>query len=210
MAKTDHYYTQFEPNVFYHVYNRSVAKTPIFRDDDNYRYFLKQYAAYLSPVLETWSYALLGNHFHFGVKIKSAADLAAFQNLTYPDKPHRDAHKLVSHQFQRFFQSYAMAFNKQQNRIGTLFQTPFKRCAVDPDSIQRLILYHHINPQHHRMTADFQTYPWTSYIRYLNDEPSLLPKTEVLELFNGKTGFRAYHDSAKMELTNEGFVIEET
>jgi len=41
---------------------------------------------------------------------------------TYEDIP-----AIVSHAFQKMFQSYAMAFNKQESRVGSLFQSPLKK-----------------------------------------------------------------------------------
>ena len=71
-----------------------------------------------------------------------------------------DPHQIVSHQFRKFFQSYAMSFNNQQQRVGALFQTPFKRALVDNDSyFTQLIYYIHSNAQHHGMVKDFRECP---------------------------------------------------
>ncbi len=207
MAKTEHYYVKFEPNLFYHVYNRAVDKKPLFRSDENRRFFLKRFEKYLSPVLITYSYALCGNHFHFGVKIRSAAELENFRKAANLSRRFLSPHELVSHQFRRFFQSYAMAFNKQHGRYGTLFQTPFKRCLVDTErKLIRMIFYHHANPQLHGLCNDFQKFRWTSYIEYTMHTASKLPKTDVFNLFGGKMQFIAQHRLMKTEIysnTNE-------
>ncbi len=210
MAKTSHYYVQFEPDCYYHVFNRAIDRKALFASEGNYAYFLKQYDKFLSPLVSTLSYALPGNHFHLGIRVRPLHDLTTFRKLSNLD-PSRFStpHALISHQFQRFFQSYAMAFNRQQNRMGTLFQTPFKRCAVDPDDLPRLILYHHLNPQRHGLIYDFRQYPWTSYSSYLSDQPSRLPRAEVLALFGGKEGFIQQHLSAQQDLEDERWSIEE-
>jgi len=46
----------------------------------NYEYFLKKYDDYLSPVLDTYAYNLLGNHFHMLVRVKDTQDLTTFQS----------------------------------------------------------------------------------------------------------------------------------
>ncbi len=71
MAKTEHYFTKFEEENFYYVYNRTVDKQPMFKTENNYEYFLKQYDKYLSPVADTYCYCLLRNHFHLMIRIKS-------------------------------------------------------------------------------------------------------------------------------------------
>ena len=151
MAKTAHYYVKFLPDCHYHVFNRALDKKNMFLSAGNYSFFLKQYDNYVSPVVTTLSYALLGNHFHFGIRIHPQETLPDFLNASNlnPER-YNTPHAIVAHQFQLLFQSYAMAFNIQQGRTGTLFQRPFKRCNVDPDRLTRLILYHHLNPERHR------------------------------------------------------------
>ncbi len=210
MAKTSHYYVKFEPECHYHVYNRAIDKKTLFASEGNYKFFLKQYDKYLSPVATTLSYALLGNHFHFGVRIHAQEDLTTFLKLSNLNQDrYATPHALVAHQFQLLFQSYAMAFNKQQGRTGTLFQTPFKRCAVDQDDLTRLILYHHLNPRRHKMVKDFNKYAWTSYPRYLAEHASKLPRLEVFDLFGGKEQFVMWHESVQKDLDDADWAIEE-
>ncbi len=210
MAKTAHYYTQFFPGCCYHVYNRSVDKRPLFLGGENYAFFLKRYDKYLSPLVTTLSYALCSNHFHLGIKIKSEAVLAEFIDASSWTGRFETAHQLISHQFQSFFLSYAKAFNKQHNRVGTLFQTPFKRCLVDTDDkLVRMILYHHLNPQHHKLCNDFRAWPWTSYPRYLNNRPSKLPREEVFDLMGKRQGFIAHHEAISQALSDaDDWIIE--
>ena len=197
MAKTEHYYTKFEEENFYHVYNRTVDRKPMFKSENNYEYFLKQYDKYLSPVVDTYSYCLLGNHFHLMIRINNMADLIAFEKLSNPKNPQMDktAHQIVSHQFRKFFQSYAMAFNKQHDRVGTLFQTPFKRACVEKDDyFTHLIYYIHANPQLHGLIPDFRDWKWSSYKRILMENLSKLKKKEVLDWFGGNNRFLQFHE----------------
>jgi len=80
MAHTAHYYTKFDTGNFYHVYNRSVDRKPMFQNDDNYRFFVQQYDFYLSAIVDTYAYCLLGNHFHLLIRVKE--DLTTFQKLS--------------------------------------------------------------------------------------------------------------------------------
>ena len=47
MAKTEHYYTRFENDGIYHVYNRTVDRKPMFTSDENYAFFIRQFDKYL-------------------------------------------------------------------------------------------------------------------------------------------------------------------
>lgn len=183
MAKTEHYYTKFEEGKFYHIYKRSIDRQPLFKSDANYRFFLKKFDLYLSNVLDVYAYCLLGNHFHLLIRVK--------ENLEVID-PISDfsVHDIVSKQFRIFFQSYALAFNIQHKRTGTLFQTPFKRAMVNDEFyLIRLIYYIHSNPQKHKLVVNFRDWKWSSYDRILLDTDSKLKKQEVLDWFGGKAEY---------------------
>lgn len=206
MAKTEHYYTQFEAGNYYHVYNRTVDKGKLFANADNYMFFLKKFDEYLSGFINTYAYCLLGNHFHWliGVlpEVEIRANLEKFEKsdsgkkIVQNKKQNSDktVHEIVSHQFKKFFQSYAMAYNKQQDRVGTLFQTPFKRAWIDNDEyFTNMIFYIHANPRKHGFIDDFKNYEWSSYQRILMEKPTKLRKREVLEWFGGKDAYLKFH-----------------
>lgn len=180
MAKEEHYYTKFESGRFYHVYNRTIDKKKMFVDEGNYVYFLKKFSFYLNELIEVYAYCLLDNHFHFLIRIKENTAL--------------DLPEIVSKQFRLLFQSYALAFNKQRNRIGTLFQTPFKRAlVVEQEHLFHLIYYIHHNPKKHQLTHDFRIWRWSSFTSLLTEKPTLLKRKEVIKLFGSLEEFKNFH-----------------
>jgi putative transposase len=210
MADTTHYYTKFYSGKFYHVYNRSVDRQPMFKSDDNYRFFLKQYDHYLSQVVETYSYCLLGNHFHLLLRVPDLTTFQKLSNLKVPNPEESDVHSIVSHQFRKFFQSYAMAFNKQQNRSGTLFQTPFKRAIVDNDHyFTQLVYYIHANPQSHGLIEDFKDWKWSSYGGILLDKPTRLKREEVINWFGNAKSYKEFHSVNQKILYNQKYILED-
>lgn len=212
MAYTEHYFTKFEADCFYHIYNRSVDRKPMFKSAGNYEFFLRKYDQYLSPVVDTYAYCLLGNHFHLLVRINSMEDLSNKMNLTNVEKPSslKTAHDIVSHQFQKFFQSYAMAFNKQQARIGTLFQTPFKRALIDNYNYYKQVLYYvHANPELHGIIKDFRDWKWSSYNRFLIDSVTRLKKQAVLDWFGSKENYLLYHFKKPIIDYDNPFYVDE-
>ena len=206
MANTAHYHTRFEEDHYYHIYNRTIDKKPMFNTDDNYRYFLEKYDEYLSPVSDLFAYCLLGNHFHCLIRIRGSEELAAFQKLSKSEgavDAVKTTHDIVSHQFRKFFQSYAMAFNKHTGRVGTLFQTPFKRALIDSDAyFTQIVYYIHANPQQHGLIDDFRNWKWSSYRRMLLDKPTRLQKQEVLNWFGGRDAYEKYHEDYHFEIIN--------
>jgi putative transposase len=209
MAKTEHYYTQFEDGEFYHIYNRVVDKQPLFKNEGNYEFFLQRYDQYLSPVVDTYAYCLLGNHFHLLIRVKDEQELLGFKTLANLNDSDGSLHSIVSHQFQKFFQSYALAFNKQQDRVGTLFQTPFKRALVtDETYFTQLVYYIHANPQQHGLTIDFRKWKWSSYNSVLSEKPTKVKKDEVLAWFGGKEAYQEYHDQLHQTITEAKLILD--
>ena len=70
-----------EPEGIYHVYNHAVGEENLFRSAENFRYFLDRYQYYLSPVVETYAYCLLPNHFHLLIRVRSRQELIVNLNL---------------------------------------------------------------------------------------------------------------------------------
>lgn len=189
MAKTEHYFTKFEAGRYYHIYNRGIDRKAIFKQNENYEFFLTRIEKYLSPVLDLYAYCLLKNHFHLLVRIK---DMPCFTELSNTTEP--DITNTISHSFQKMFQSYAMAYNKQYDRVGSLFQKPFKRNLVDSeDYYTKLILYIHANPQKHSYVKDFRTYQWSSYLPILKNKSDILHSAEVIDWFGGKDQYLELH-----------------
>ena len=66
-------YAPLVPGGYFHVYNRGVNGHSLFTETRNYPYFLELYAHYLEPVVETFAYCLLNNHFHFLLRVRTEA-----------------------------------------------------------------------------------------------------------------------------------------
>jgi hypothetical protein len=103
-----------------------------------------------------------------------------------------------------------MAFNKQSDRIGTLFQTPFKRALVDNDKyFTQLIYYIHANPQLHGLIDDFKDWEWSSYRRIMAEKSSKLRKKEVLEWFGSKDSYQRFHIQNQNLISNQKYILED-
>ena len=58
-------YTEpLHPGKVYHIFNHAVATDVLFKSERNYQYFLQQWTKYAEPVVDTFAWALLPNHFH--------------------------------------------------------------------------------------------------------------------------------------------------
>jgi putative transposase len=207
-------YTPLEAGRFYHIYNRGIDKTNIFRNKDNYDYFLKLYAKHCTCVVETYAYCLLANHFHLLVRVKE--ELPTYAAL-YPDlRPEQLTAKSKetvnpSTQFAHFFNAYAQGFNKSftPKRTGGLFEEPFERLLVDNDAyFSQLVQYIHRNPQKHGFVADFTDYPYSSYHGHLSQKPTQLERKAVIDWFCSPTDYTNFHWKGTDEKLIEKYIIE--
>ncbi len=189
--------------VSYHIYNRGNNREKIFFEEENYHYFLQQHQKYLSNYVDTYAYCLMPNHFHFALRIKETSkvletfEVSKSKKLTPLEKAFRD-----------FFISYAKSINKRYERTGSLFQYKFKRKPVtNADYLMRLIMYIHANPVDAKLCSDFEDWRFSSYNAVLGDMPTEIKRHEVLELFDGRKNFIAWHKeySAEKVLADEEF-----
>ena len=178
---------KIEPDKYYHIWNRGNNRENLFYSSSNYEYFIRLYAQYLDPVVETYAFCLMPNHFHFLIKTKDWLHQKVESKRTEKMNP-------VSLAFQRFFTTYSQAINVQEQRTGSLFQKPFQRMEVTGiRQLAYLVFYIHSNPQKHGIVEDFRYYPWSSYERVLRDRPSKLNKEAVLGWFKNKENYIDYH-----------------
>lgn len=184
---------EFGEHEYYHVYNRGVEKRKIFLDERDYIVFLgllKKYLGTEKPEtkklprnanrhrpdkligeVEVLSYCLMPNHFH----------LLLYQ--TSKD----GVHKLL----RRVATSYSMYFNGRYNRVGSLFQGPYKASRITRDGyLQHISRYIHLNPN------EYQTWPFSSLRYYRGDKqpPSWLKVEKILQLFYDRKEYLDFVD----------------
>ena len=171
----------------YHIYNRGINSETIFNSDENKHYFLKLYSKYLENKADTFAYCLMDNHFHFIIRIVNEKEITqALSNL---------------------FNSYVKAFNKQNNRTGSLFEKHFKRIQIENETyLTNLIQYVHLNPKNH-LDLDYKSFQFSSYQSIISDKPTNLLREEVIQLFDSKENFMYCHDYNN-EILSEKHMLE--
>ncbi len=170
-------YDLLEPDRYYHIYNQGNDGINLFQNEDNYLFFLQKFEKYISPVAKIYSYALMPNHFHFLVLIKSDSN-----------------EKLASQAFANLFNSYAKAYNKQQKRSGSLFRRKFRRKRINnQNQLINTVLYIHNNPVKHGYCEHTVQYPWTSYHDVISKDDTFIQRSRVLELFEDRNNFIYCH-----------------
>ncbi len=73
--------SRLQPETFYHIYNHANGSDNLFREEDNYNYFLRQWEKYISPIANTYAYCLMPNHFHALIRIKAIEEILAIDRF---------------------------------------------------------------------------------------------------------------------------------
>lgn len=218
------YLEDFVEEEVYHIYNRTNNNEHLFLSDENRFFFLKKYKEILAPFIDTYCWCLLPNHFHLLVKVKSESNIISYLttkpvlsiterkfleervgNLLKVANPKVSFSELIEHTFKRFFQSYALAFNKMYNRKGNLFYKPFKRVKINEDSqFTMAIVYIHANPAKHKLVKDFTKYRWSSWATIISNQPTAVLRNEIIEWFgNLENCIRTHEELAEYYYNSE-------
>lgn len=202
------YYVPLLADNIYHITGHAVGKEKLFLNDDNYRFFLKQFDKYIAPVADTFAWSLLPNHFHFLIQLKSYPGLLAHYKKIKPHGKEDEGWQpgFVMKRFSNLFNSYAKAFNLKNYRRGALFMDYMRRVEVSTDAhYSATVFYIHKNPVHHGYCKDMAAWPWSSYKTILSDAPTKIERQKVLEWFGGRQRFIEYH-SRPVHLKNAAMV----
>lgn len=175
---------------YYHLYNRGNNRQKIFFHHDNYLFFLKRIRHYLlgesakssevsktselfTPQVSIIAYCLMPNHYHLLVQ------------------PHDND---LSHKMQLLGISYTKSINKQQHRVGSLFQGQFQAVHVEKDEyLLHLSRYIHLNPVEAGLVKQAEDWKFSSYQEYIGLRRGTLPNPEiVLDQFPDETGYQQF------------------
>ena len=134
----------FEPNSYYHVFNRGNHKKQIFHSVSDYEKFLIYQNKYFQiyDTIDLLAWCLMPNHFHLLVKTGSQP---------------QDLIKLM----QQFMTAYAVFFNKKYNQVGHLFQSRYhSRHLRYEHGVQRVYNYIKRNPVEAELCRRSEDYKW--------------------------------------------------
>ncbi len=198
------YQTPLIPEHYYHLFNHSVEPELLFRNEENYRFFLRKLKEYITPVAETLCYNLLPNHYHLFLKMKTEEELKNAYSIIYPMKQNElaiDAMPgFILQQIGNFQNSYSKSYNKVFERMGRLFVESVKRSEIRTEvSFTKIIHYIHGNAVHHGFCKRIEEWPHSSYHALIHSAQTSLMRHEVLSWFGGREQFIQFHQQ-KIEL----------
>ena len=192
-------------NEIYHIYNRGVAKQPIFLDKRDYEKFILTITYYRyaklplklsrflqlahkerdiimaklnndnKKLVEVLCYTLMPNHFHLIVKQLEDDGISKYMRL--------------------ILNSWTHHFNKRHVRVGSLFQGVFKAVRIEDDEqLIHLSRYIHINPVVSYLVKenDLLFYPWSSINDYQKGNSVLVEISTILGHFSSFEKYKKF------------------
>lgn len=191
----------------YHVFNRSIARQPIFLSQKDYQRAIEVidfYRFQKLPLkfsrfkqlpsdqrqlfyenlikngkvgLEILAFCLMPNHFHFLLKIIEEKAISNFMN--------------------NFQHSYSKYFNIKNGRTGSLFQSMFKAVRIETDEqLIHVSRYIHLNPVSSFIikTESLPNYAWSSLNDYISNDfkHSFISTDLILGHFKPKESYKEF------------------
>ena len=172
---------------YYHVYNRGASKQAIFRDENDYTYFLyllKRHLGteeardkyerpyrHLRSQVDLLCYCLMPNHFHLLLLNKEPTGIEQLLRSVST--------------------AYSMYFNRKYQHSGHVFQGIYKASMIDHDAyLQHISRYILRNPD------QYKSYSFSSYTALAQEwSVDWLSTDELLQTFEGtKKNFLQFID----------------
>jgi REP element-mobilizing transposase RayT len=149
--------------MYYHIYNRGVSKSTLFREPTNFLYTIKKIQKYrLEHQVSVIAYCLLPNHYHLLLR--------------------QDGEKSAGNLPQSVFNSYSKAYNLKYSHSGTLFEGRFRAKPVQTTShLLHLCRYIHGNPVKDGLVTDPADWPWSNYLDWIGERNGTLVDREFIQ-----------------------------
>jgi putative transposase len=189
------------PGKYYHLYNHSNGNLNLFRNDENFRFFLEKYIKYVHPFVDTFAYCLMPNHFHFLVRVKEEVSKRSDLSERSERFERFEITPIqVTNAIKNWLISYTNSYHKVYGTRGNLYHQKIRRKIVSDDAyLLNLVGYIHLNPVIHEFTESIEDWEHSSYKEYLSNENSFIDRQQVFDLFGDKENFLYYHNLKKLE-----------
>ncbi len=167
---------QFEPEKYYHFYNRSNNREIVFKNQQCYELFLHKYSELMHEYVHTYAYCLMPTHFHFLIQVCGVVPINIQRKIVI----------LLS--------SYTKTINLSFHRHGSLFQPRSKAIEInDENYLLTLISYIHQNPIRAKLVKNIDDWEHSSYRELAGLRKEFLVSSSLINrYFRSKSEFVKY------------------
>lgn len=165
----------FVEGCYYHIFNRAVGSELLFVNPENYNYCIELIERYSTRyAITVVAYCLMPNHYHFLLRQETGLPVSKFINV--------------------LFNGYVQAFNRQQDRTGTLFEGRFKHRVIDKDAyLLHLCRYIHLNPFKANLVRYPEDWYYSDYLEWIGARPSTINKDLIMQgLFTSSDEYKLF------------------
>ena len=172
----------------YHITARGNHRNDIFRDDEDFQYYLtvieEALLYYGINNYQLICYCLMDNHVHLMIKTDN---------------------KPLANLISRISSIYTKYFNKKYHYIGHLFQDRYYSELIEDDKqMLETSRYVHLNPVRAKMVEKPEEYKWSSYSMFIGKCPKKLVSAElILNYFKDKDKHKLYKEFVEYKLKNK-------
>jgi putative transposase len=140
----------------------------------------------IKPFCDMLAYCLMPDHFHLLLHMPTgSAGLAPLSRLK--ESPQM---QVICRKIGTMLSSYTQGFNKQETRVGSLFQPRTKSKHLDVEHAFNCFNYIHENPVKAHLVTGIDEWPYSSIHEYLETKVGLCNKALAAKLFNLPTPAR--------------------
>lgn len=188
-------YLNFEYEQIYYLFTRACGSELLFRNQNNYNYFLKLVSKYLMPYLEIYAYCLVPQRLGFLVNFRSSTEI--FNHLKEPEREMLpdEIHKFLMQPISNLLNSYSKSYNKMYQRKGALFIDYIKREQLDNvEDLKEIFREIHHFPIQHQLIKTLEDWKFSSYNAYV--EPNKTTKISIdfmMDLFENVEDLKQFH-----------------
>ena len=153
----------WQKGMYYHIYNRGVSKSTLFREPTNYLFVIEKLQRYsIENLVGVIAYCLMPNHYHLLLR--------------------QDGEQPAGNVPQSMFNSYSKAYNLKYAHSGTLFEGRFRAKPIRSTShLLHLCRYIHGNPVKDGLVADPADWPWSNYLEFIGERKGTLVDLEFVK-----------------------------
>lgn len=169
----------------YHITARGNHRNDIFRDDEDFQYYLTVIGeALLYYGINNYQlicYCLMDNHVHLMIKTEN---------------------KPLANLISRISSIYTKYFNKKYHYIGHLFQDRYYSELIEDDKqMLETSRYVHLNPVRANMVEVPKEYKWSSYTMFIGEkEEKLINADIVLKYFKYDNKHKLYQEFVESKI----------
>ena len=192
----NYYYSSLTPGQTYHLFTQSNGSELLFRENENYLYFLRKLEKYLRPIADIYAYCFLPGQLDLVVKIKAEDEIRKRFHTCHPFERYRSSmvHGFLMKQVSNMLNSYSKGYNSRYDRKGSLFRDYIKRVEmVANDHLKATISHIHEKPVLLGYVDQSEDWNWSSLRELTANAPPVINISSMLESFGGKDEFWRYH-----------------